>query len=393
MGLLKTSQSKIRPELVVVVPGYCEADNLPELTRRIYDTVEGANISTEIVVVDDNLQDGTEKVCKELSTHYPLRFITRLFDRGLANAVIHGIKESRSEHVLVMDADLSHPPEDIPRLLHCLRQGADFVVGSRYVEGGNTDAKWGLFRWLNSRIAILLARGLTDIKDPLAGLFAFPRRILEGAPPLLPSGYKIGLEILVKGNCRNVIEIPITFVDRTRGESKLILQQQLFYLRHLRRLYQFRFPRAAELAHFVLVGGTGIFVDLLFFLTFIYFAGVNHHLARAMSFVLAASWNWFLHRWLTFVSGHRRHLGRQWLESLSAASLGFSVNWGSYKLLTDYSSYFMEHSLVAFFIGIGLGTAFNYMLSKMVVFRPLEQVEPGKKRSRTEDVGDAQEKP
>ena len=85
MRFLKTSQSKIRPELVVVVPTYREADNLPELTRRIYDAVKGASISTEIVVVDDNSQDGTEKVCKELSTHYPLRLIARLFDRGLAS--------------------------------------------------------------------------------------------------------------------------------------------------------------------------------------------------------------------------------------------------------------------------------------------------------------------
>jgi dolichol-phosphate mannosyltransferase len=190
-----------------------------------------------------------------------------------------------------------------------------------------------------------------------------------------------------------VIEIPITFVDRTRGKSKLTLQQQLFYLRHLRRLYQFRFPRAAELAHFVLVGGTGILIDLSFYLGFIHLGAVNHQLARAMSFVIAASWNWFLHRWLTFVSGHHRPPGRQWLVFLLAASIGFSINWGSYKLLTDYSSYFMEHALVAFFTGIGLGTASNYILSKMIVFRPLEQVVTGENHSRTEDVGDVREKP
>jgi dolichol-phosphate mannosyltransferase len=393
MDRLKNSQSRIQPELVVVVPTYREADNLPELTRRIYDAVKEASISTEIVVVDDDSQDGTDKVSKELSAHYPLRLITRLFDRGLSSAVIHGIRESRSEYVLVMDADLSHPPEDIPRLLYRLRQGADFVVGSRYVAGGSTDDKWSLFRWLNSRVATLLARGLTDIKDPMAGYFAFPRRILEGAPPFLPLGYKIGLEILVKANCRNVMEIPIAFVDRTRGESKLTLQQQLYYLRHLRRLYQFRFPRTAELVHFASVGGSGIFVDLLFYLAFIHLAAVNHQLARAMSFVIAASWNWFLNRWLTFVSGHHKPPGRQWLEFLLAASLGFSVNWGSYKLLTDYSSYFMEHSLAAFFTGVCLGTVFNYTLSKMFVFRPLERVVSGENHSRTEDAGDGEETP
>jgi dolichol-phosphate mannosyltransferase len=347
--------------------------------------MKDAHISGEIIIVDDDSQDGTDRVAKELSACYPLKLITRLSERGLAGAVIHGIRGSRSEYVLVMDADLSHPPEDIPRLVHLLRQGADFVVGSRYVAGGSTDAKWSVFRWLNSRIATLLARGLTDIKDPMAGFFAFPRRILEGASPLLPVGYKIGLEILVKANCRNVMEIPIAFMDRKRGESKLTLQQQLYYLRHLRRLYQFRFPRTAELVHFVSVGGTGIFVDLLFFLAFIHLAGANHQLARAMSFLIAASWNWFLHRWFTFVSGHHKPPGKQWAEFLLAASVGFSVNWGVYKLLTDYSPYFKEHLLVTFFTGIGLGTVFNYALSKSLVFRQLEQVVSGENsRQKTE---------
>jgi dolichol-phosphate mannosyltransferase len=231
---------------------------------------------------------------------------------------------------------------------------------------------------MNSRVATMLARGLTQIKDPMAGFFAFPRRILNGAAPLLPLGYKIGLEILVKTKCRNVMEIPIAFTDRTRGESKLTLQQQLYYLRHVRRLYQFRFPRTAELVHFLSVGGSGILVDLLFYLAFLHIAAVNHQLARAMSFVIAASWNWFLHRWLTFVSGRNKHAARQWLEFLLSASIGFTVNWGSYKLLTDYSPYFMEHSLAAFFTGIALGTVFNYLLSKMLVFRPLENTVSGK---------------
>jgi dolichol-phosphate mannosyltransferase len=174
-----------------------------------------------------------------------------------------------------------------------------------------------------------------------------------------------------------VIEIPIAFVDRKRGESKLTLQQQLYYLRHLRRLYQFRFPRTAELVHFVSVGGTGIFVDLLFFLAFLHLAGANHQLARAMSFMIAASWNWFLHRWFTFVSAHYKHPGKQWAEFLLAASLAFSVNWGVYKLLTDYSPFFKEHLLVTFFTGIGLGTAFNYALSRSFVFRQLQQVVSG----------------
>ena len=94
-----------------------------------------------------------------------------------------------------------------------------------------------------------------------------------------------------------------------------------------------------------------------------------------------------------FCFGTSQNPGRQWLEFLLAASLGFSVNWGSYKLLTDYSSYFMEHSLAAFFTGVCFGTVFNYALSKMFVFRPLENVVSGENHSRTEDVGHAEAKP
>lgn len=366
--------SRAHYELAVVVPTYREAANIKELTMRICKAVTNAGIGAEIVIVDDNSQDGTDRICKDLSILYPLRLITRSSDRGLSSAVMHGIKESKSEYVIVMDADLSHPPEDIPHLVDALKRGADFVVGSRYITGGSTDARWSIFRWLNSKVATLLAWGLTNLKDPMAGYFAFPRRILDEAPSLLPIGYKIGLEILVKANCRDVMEIPIAFVDRTKGESKLTIKQQLYYLRHLRRLYQFRFPRATELVHFVAVGGSGVVVDLVFYLVLVHLMMVNHQLARALSFVLAASWNWFLHRWLTFVSGRQRPPGRQWVQFLLAASLGFAINWGTYKLLTDRSPFFMRHTIEAFFAGIGLGTVFNYVLSRIFVFRPLEQL-------------------
>jgi dolichol-phosphate mannosyltransferase len=372
-------------QLVVIVPTYYEADNLPELTRRIFTAVSKAGIETEILFVDDNSQDGTEEVCNQLASQYPVRLITRTLERGLATAVLHGIRESKTEYVIVMDADLSHPPENIPRIFELLKEGADFVVGSRYVKGGSTDAKWGLFRWLNSQVAILLARGLTNIKDAMAGFFGFPRRILDSSPQLLPIGYKIGLEILVKANCRKVIEIPIAFVDRKKGESKLTLQQQLNYLRHLRRLYRFRFPQAAEIIQFASVGSTGVTLDLIFYLTLTYGIRIDHQLARAMSFVAVASSNWFLNRWFTFVSGRDKQWGNQWVEFLTTATVGFTVNWGSYKLLTDYVPYFMQHRMVAFFLGTLLGVGFNYTLSRWFVFRPFDEVIVGQ-QSKTRIV-------
>ena len=141
---------------------------------------------------------------------------------------------------VVMDADLSHPPEAIPGMIARLDDGADFVIGSRYVSGGTTDSNWGLLRWLNSKVATWLARPLTRAKDPMAGFFALRRTTFERATALNPIGYKIGLELLVKCRCVRVDEVPIHFADRQHGESKLSFREQLRYLQHLGRLYSHR---------------------------------------------------------------------------------------------------------------------------------------------------------
>jgi len=338
-------------ELVIIIPTYREAENLPELTRRICDAVNGASIRTEIVVVDDDSRDGTDNVCKELADRYPLRLITRFSERGLASAVIHGIRETRSEHVLVMDADLSHPPEDIPRFLQKLREGADFVVGSRYVEGGSTDATWSALRWLNSRIATLLARGLTSIKDPMAGFFAYPRRILETAPPLQPLGYKIGLEILVKGNCRRVIEIPIAFSDRIKGESKLTLRQQFYYLRHLGRLYQFRFPWLAE--HFVkyfLIGITASSIDVGLFMVLFNVAHATPLMAHSISVPTSVLFSFTVNVRHNFHTSD--HIVLRLISFAVVAAIGYAVGYGMIELCQS----------------VGLGANVGKILSLPVVF-------------------------
>src|SRR5206468_1320118 len=118
---------------------------------------------------------------------------------------------------------------------------ADFVVGSRYASGGTTADDWGFLRALNSRIATLLARPLTSIKDPMSGFFALPQSVFRRAENPSPLGYKIGLELLVRCRCENVVEVPIHFANRLHGESKLTLGQQLLYLQHLTRLYRFKY--------------------------------------------------------------------------------------------------------------------------------------------------------
>jgi dolichol-phosphate mannosyltransferase len=115
------------------------------------------------------------------------------------------------------------------------------VIGSRYVRGGGVHAGWSWFRRFNSRVATLLARGLTNAEDPMAGFFAIRKSTLAQAADLRPIGYKIALELIVRCDCRDVVEVPILFQDRSAGESKMSLRQQWLYLRHLGRLYAARY--------------------------------------------------------------------------------------------------------------------------------------------------------
>lgn len=233
------------PTVSIVVPTFREAESLPSLIERVNRLRQQAGLELELLIVDDDSRDGTEALMAARTEPW-LQLFVRTEDRGLSQAVLFGLRKARGELLVVMDADLSHPPEVIPEMLAALRAGADFVLGSRYVAGGTTAEGWGLFRFLNSKVATYLARPLTSVSDPMSGFFALPRSVFERAEEPSPLGYKIGLELLVRCRCRNVREIPIHFSNREHGESKLTLHQQLLYVRHLARLYRFRVASAAR---------------------------------------------------------------------------------------------------------------------------------------------------
>jgi len=225
----------------IVVPTYREADNLSFLAHAIDAALGDFDGGYELLLVDDDSQDGSEEVAAKLSRRFPLRILVRKGERGLATAVIEGIRASTGDVVVVMDGDLSHPPGAIPIMVERVMSGAsDFVLGSRYVEGGSVDEAWSGFRKLNSLIASLLARPLCTLKDPMSGFFALRRADVPDLRRLSPIGYKIALEILVKGNFQEPTEVPIHFAERQHGESKLSLKEQLNFIRHLHRLYAYR---------------------------------------------------------------------------------------------------------------------------------------------------------
>jgi dolichol-phosphate mannosyltransferase len=168
--------------------------------------------------VDDGSPDGTADVAERLGREHPIRIVRRAGKAGLASAVIAGFAQARGEALLVMDADLSHPPEVAPKLVHALDAGADLAVGSRYVAGGAT-MDWPLRRRIVSRIACLMGNVLVPVRDSTSGFFAMRRAVIDGVK-LNPIGFKIGFEVMARGRYTRVVEVPYTFRDRELGASK-----------------------------------------------------------------------------------------------------------------------------------------------------------------------------
>jgi len=219
--------------LSLIIPTYNERENLETLVRRLHHCLSPHN--HEFIIVDDNSPDGTSKLARELSTEYPIRIITRKYKRGLASAIVDGFREATGEIVGVIDADLQHPPEVIGELIEQM-SGFDIAIASRYVENGRLEG-WSSFRRLVSKTAIFLSRPLTQVKDPLSGYFLAKANIVNDIK-FDPIGYKVLLEVLVKGNYRQVKEVPYTFQVRVNGHSKLGFREYTNYLKLLFRLYQ-----------------------------------------------------------------------------------------------------------------------------------------------------------
>ena len=337
------------------------------MAERIDAALSGTGIEWELLLVDDDSGDGSEAVAAEMARRLPVRMVVRReMPRDLSLAVIEGIRQSRSDRLMVMDADLSHPPEHIVELLAALDGDCDMVIGSRYTPGGGVDRSWSLYRVLNSRLATWLARPLVKCADPMSGFFATRRSVLPDLRTLRPMGYKIGLELMVRGRLR-VGEVPIDFRDRSVGFSKMNWRQQIRFLRHLSRLYNHKFGSMARIPLFSAVGATGLAVDLVCYLG-LQWAGVEHRLARFLSFWPAVSWNWALNRGFTFSERARQpHLG-QWARFTASSLIGLGVNVGSYALLTSYVGFFDRHRLLAFFCGVGLASLVNFVVADQYVY-------------------------
>lgn len=220
----------------VIVPTYQEAAVIATLIRRLDEVRERSGLDFELVIVDDDSPDGTAAAAHALEAPW-VHVIERHALRSLAGAVLDGCAAARSDVLVVMDADLTHPPDAVPELIEAIRGGAAMAIGSRYAEGGTTDSHWPRSRKVASMCATWLVRPMAHTSDPLSGFFAMRREVLAAAGPIHAQGFKIGLEIMVRARATRPREVPIAFVDRTRGESKADLREVWRFAAQVSRLY------------------------------------------------------------------------------------------------------------------------------------------------------------
>jgi dolichol-phosphate mannosyltransferase len=224
----------------IIVPTYQEIENLPILISQIAQLKKQLD-PLELIIVDDDSKDGTDEYIAELQYNW-IKLISRKNKRGLSTAVLAGFAQASYPILICMDGDLSHPVSVIPEMVKTIQQNdVDFVVGSRFMQGSDIDASWPMLRKLNAAVAKCLARFFTSISDPMSGFFCLKKSTFLTCGKLNPVGYKIGLELIVKCRCKNIVEIPIHFSDRLHGKSKLNWREMFNYLLHLIKLFKYKY--------------------------------------------------------------------------------------------------------------------------------------------------------
>jgi dolichol-phosphate mannosyltransferase len=213
---------------LVIIPTYNEKENIEAIIKRVFELSR----EFEILIIEDNSPDGTADIIKNLQQHYgeKLHMLERKGKLGLGTAYIAGFKwaiEREYDFIFEMDADFSHPPEDLISLHDaCLNQNADLAIGSRYISGVNV-VNWPMGRVLMSYFASVYVRFITRMKimDTTAGFKCYRRKVLETIKldniRLKGYAFQIEMKFTTWKYGFKIVEVPIIFTDRTQGTSKM----------------------------------------------------------------------------------------------------------------------------------------------------------------------------
>lgn len=343
--------------LSVVIPTLNEAATIGPLVRELDSVLAG--VEAEIIVLDDASSDGTAAAAQQASPR--VRVVVRAHERGLATAVIRGLREAAGHYVVVMDGDGQHPPTAVKALLEKAQAtAADLVVGSRYAKGGSAGAFSSPRRAVSKGAALLARIALPPLRahgitDPMSGLFLV-RRSLVHPDELQPRGYKVLLEILGRSRLDRIEEVGYEFRPRQSGESKLGGAILFPYIGHLTGL-AFAHKENRRILHFAWIGLVGTAVNLAVLTALVERAEAPVHWALLGAIEVSLVSNFLLNDAITF----RDRRTKPWLRRAGdyhvVSFLGAGINYGSALGLITYTP--IDYR-IAGVIGVVLGFVFNY---------------------------------
>jgi dolichol-phosphate mannosyltransferase len=374
---------------VVVNPTYNEAENIERLIG-VVQSLEIPGWEIRQLIVDDNSPDLTGEIVKRLQKKYRRLHLTIGQKAGLGAAYARGFKFAmdtlKADVLIEMDADFSHEPAVIPIFLREIDQGYDLVIGSRYVTGGTVPTDWGVFRKLNSSVANIFARwvaGLYKIKDVTSGYKAM--RVKGIADQVNwerthAQGYSFQLmgDYYILKYTDKVKEIPIKFIDRKLGESKVGANVDYMkdVLEFMRNAWYLRAKKTEVLIKFLIVGASGAVLNILLWRALLaYFPNLNHSIpvfglgiAQFISGEITVITNFFLNNLWTFGG---RELKHHWVKRLGAYVLtGSTAVFIQTGVVIILAHFFGSEPRIRYpLIGIAIATAWNFLLSNYVIFR------------------------
>jgi dolichol-phosphate mannosyltransferase len=352
------------PALAIVVPTFCERDNVAELVRRLDATL--SEIPWEVVFVDDDSPDGTADTVREIGRRDPrVRCLQRIGRRGLSSACVEGALATSAELIAVMDADLQHDETILPAMVRAIRErGADVAVGSRYVSGGGV-GEWDAGRARISRFATRISRAVVpaELADPMSGFFVVRREVFMDAVRGLSSiGFKILVDLFASSpRPLKFVEVPYRFRDRRAGESKLDGRVawdfgMLLLDKAVGRWMPVRF------LSFALIGGLGVVVHMAVLTALFRTGTVGFATGQALASAVAMVFNFFLNNALTYRDAKLRGaaLVRGLLVFMLVCGVGAVANVGIAEWLFAQQR---QGWIVAALAGILVAAVWNYTTS------------------------------
>jgi len=361
-------------DISVITPTFNEAQNIPLLYKALEETLK--DYSWELIVVDDDSQDKTWHIGRELAQQHPnISVLRRVRSRGLSSACIEGVQLASGKYTVVMDADLQHDETIIPSMIEKLNNQAELVIGSRFAENASASGLSSQKRELMSRVGNSISSFLMRHKltDPLTGFFALrTEQFMQLSPKLSNSGFKILVDLLMVGQFKLVEEVGFQFRKRVAGESKLdhvIIWQFATFL--IEKLSRGLLP--ARFISFAAVGGSGVFVHFATLFAVMSFTQ-TFWIGQLVATVVAMTSNFFINNWLTFYD--KRLSGLQLLRGLglfaAIGSIGIIANVGFASYLADQLAGQFDHINTAIILaataGILIDTIWKYVMSVRFVW-------------------------